>query len=366
VAILPILLILLQVPDYLIMDPQSRQRPAEDSIDQIDREDVSESAAELQRGAVVREAAVAVESDENPLEEAHRTDAWNEFAADRLPCEDAVGSPQSGAPEQNSLASVVESSSELLNRLILQFNDLTALVSTVSTTDAGHAGHTEADSLRRQVAKLEEQVAGLQQQNNDLASQLDRSNNEQPVSSASTSSNESLSWEARKELILQQMEDESFDAEAFIETLTPDKTDECDPLTYVQQLHEEIEGLEAEIQELQCFREQQSQPSLVAEPAAAVDAADMSDGDELLRHERAKLKELQAECETRIRESEIAASLERAKLSRERRELARKSAELEEQLTQLRREAEESSQSGATGSRRWLAKLGLQDTGRDK
>ncbi len=350
------------------MASKSRERPAKDSIDQVVGEDVSESAeAELGTRAVFVEGADEVESDDHPEASCHRTADWNEFADDTMPCEDPLQSPKSvtGA-DQHSLASVVESSSELLNRLILQFNDLTELVSTVSATSSDHADQSEVETLRRQVAELEDQVAELQQQNNDLAAQVARPDPQPSVSAAAAGSNESLSWEARKELILQQMEDESFDAEAFIETLNPETTDACDPVAHVLQLHEELEYLEAELQKLQYLQAQQSPPPQTADPCAANANANTLDDDALIRQERAKLKELQTECETRIRESEIAVSLERARLSRERRELAHKNAELEEQLSHLRREADVSRKAGVTGSRRWLAKLGLQDSDREK
>ena len=347
------------------MASKSRKRPATDSIDQVGGDDGIESdQAEFGLGAVFGQGAVEFEFDGHPEESCHRTDDWNELADDMVPGEDSVQSPESVTDAHRpSLASVVESSSELLNRLILQFNDLTELVSNVSATGPDHSDQSEVETLRRRVAELEDQVADLQQQNNDLASQVARPAQDNPVSAAAAGSKESLSWEARKELILQQMEDETFDAEAFIETLNPETTDACDPVAHVQQLHEELEYLEAELQELQYLRTQ-SQPPHAAKPRAA-DDANTVDGDALIRQERAKLQELQAECEARIRESEIAVSLERAKLSRERRELAHKNAELEEQLSHLRREAEVSSKAGATGSRRWLAKLGLQDSDKE-
>ena len=81
----------------------------------------------------------------------------------------------------------------------------------------------------------------------------------------------------------------------------------------------------------------------------------------MVREEREKIREIQQDWEARFRESEIAASLERARISRERRALSLKNAELEEQLIHFRRESEENRKAGISGSRRWLAKLGLHD-----
>ncbi|NND96353.1 MAG: hypothetical protein HKN47_03365, partial [Pirellulaceae bacterium] len=144
-----------------------------------------------------------------------------------------------------------------------------------------------------------------------------------------------------------------------------------DPVAYVHQLNaeldrrlDEVQRRESEVKELQALLQQQSETrdcSGVAIGAAAI--AELVEGDELIREEREKLQSLQAQWEERFRESEITASLERAKLSRERRELALKNAELEEQLVHFRRESEETRALGGGTSRRWMAKLGLTDVG---
>ncbi len=162
-------------------------------------------------------------------------------------------------------------------------------------------------------------------------------------------------------MILQQMEEDTFDPEAFIATLASDVDNETiDPIAHVEQLHAELQQRDDEITELQCLLEQQSKTTVgdVTDNAAI---AELVDADDLVREERDRLQTLRVEWEERFRQDEIAASLERAKLSRERRQLARKNEELEEQLAHLRREAEEDRRAGVTGARRWLAKLGLDD-----
>jgi hypothetical protein len=83
------------------------------------------------------------------------------------------------------------------------------------------------------------------------------------------------------------------------------------------------------------------------------------DDDELIREERSRLKEIQAEWEAKFRDMEIAASIERASLARERRQLECQNAELEEQLAHLKQELRQESIAGPTQPRRWFAKLGL-------
>ena len=108
-------------------------------------------------------------------------------------------------------------------------------------------------------------------------------------------------------------------------------------------------------------RNESDHDSGVASGSGAASSTNTLDADTMVREEREKIREIQQDWEARFRESEIAASLERARISRERRALSLKNAELEEQLIHFRRESEENRKAGISGSRRWLAKLGLHD-----
>jgi hypothetical protein len=93
----------------------------------------------------------------------------------------------------------------------------------------------------------------------------------------------------------------------------------------------------------------------VAIGAAAI--AQMFDTDELIQQERQKLKEIQLEWETKLRQAEIDLSMERAKLARERTQLE---SELEEAKRCLPADAAtEVAKGGRT--RKWLEHLGLKD-----
>jgi chromosome segregation ATPase len=76
--------------------------------------------------------------------------------------------------------------------------------------------------------------------------------------------------------------------------------------------------------------------------------------DQAIRAERARLAELQSECEQQVRDLEIRSSLERAKLSRENSELRQHIEELQRQVKDLEKQV-----SIEGGGRRWMAKLGL-------
>ena len=79
----------------------------------------------------------------------------------------------------------------------------------------------EVDSLRDEIIKLECKVSGLEQQNSDLAAQVAGANIRMAVVSADVT-NETMSWEDRKNLILRQMESADFDTDDFCSTLDND------------------------------------------------------------------------------------------------------------------------------------------------
>jgi len=233
----------------------------------------------------------------------------------------------------------------------------------------------ETELLKEQLDSLVGDNHELRQQNEDLAAQLAQSSVRQTVQTH-TGVDESLSWEERKALIFKQMEDDSFDASSFIDSMSDSaravvdsscpETQGCeDPVRFVESLVEQVQRAEEdvrrredEIQELRMLLQQKSetQQSGVVMGAAAI--AGMVDSDDLVQQERERLHELKTEWEEKFRQAEIAASLERAKLSRERQQLARKAAELEDQLTDLQRERR-ALKEPESGGRRWLAELGL-------
>ena len=280
---------------------------------------------------------------------------------------------------------------DLINRAARLSEQLSESEVMIERLQVDNAAIDEAErtieQLRSENDKLQEANQSLVDQSSDLASQVAGTAARKVV--PGIEQGESLSWEERKELIYAQMADDSFDAGSFVESLNetqkpaaaddgPDAADEsgfgsccsilpspasfADPVDYVNELHDEIRRRDEEIRELRILLDEQStqRGDGVAVGAAAI--AGMVDADELVTEERERLKQLQAEWEEKFREGEIAASLERAKLSRERRELAKKQEELAEQIEHARRASQVSKETGGdTTSRRWLAKLGLDE-----
>ncbi len=205
--------------------------------------------------------------------------------------------------------------------------------------------------------RMKAELADLREQNADLATQLARIQmagiHNAPHLNLGKLSQESMTWEQRKRLILQQLENET--AAANPEEYQNHRNEVEEILRSTQA---EIERRDAEIAELQSIVQQQSNTREgVAIGAAAI--AQMLDSDELVKLEREKLATIQQQWEAKLREAEIELSLERAKLSRER-------AELEERLRNPADAIKPVSTEPTTTPdgkpvRRWLEHLGLRD-----
>jgi len=214
---------------------------------------------------------------------------------------------------------------------------------------------SDAEATLR-IRTLEQRIESLVEQNDQLASELAHLAVQRTVDQSSDAS-ASLSWEERKALLYRQFESEEC---ANIAAGEPGSNQvECELRHELACMQHELLSRDAEIKELRTLLEQrpQVQGSELAFGAAAITR--LFDDDELIREERLRLKEIQAEWEIKFRDMEIAASIERANLARERRQLECQNAELEEQLAHLKQELRQESIAGPTQNRRWFAKLGL-------
>ncbi len=224
--------------------------------------------------------------------------------------------------------------------------------------DANHAkSANSADDENDANTRMNAEIADLREQNADLATQLARlqmaGSHIVPHLNLSKLNQESMTWEQRKRLILQQLENET--AATNPEEYQNHRNEVEEILRTTQA---EIDRREAEIAELKSIVQQQSNTHEgLAIGAAAI--AQMLDSDELVKLEREKLVGIQKEWETKLREAEIEMSLERAKLSRER-------AELEERLRNPVEAAKPATPEPVVTIdgkpvRRWLEHLGLRD-----
>jgi len=285
---------------------------------------------------------------------------------------------------------------ERLETLLSRFDRLDDRLDHFCTSEGessslGSQAVPDAEELRQLRKELEEAWRSnedLRQDNESLTAQLAQANASQTIQS-NIGVDESLSWEDRKAVIMAQMEADSFDADSFIDSLSeqtqesfrsestnsPEEYEgEQTPSQFVESLagrigdmEDVIRRREQEISDLKNLLENQSgtwqsetRESGIAIGAAAI--AGLIDADPLVIEERARLQQLKDDWEDKFRQSEIEASLERAKLSRERQELAKRTQDLEERLDELQREKKNEANPPAKG-RRWLAELGLTPNG---
>lgn len=214
----------------------------------------------------------------------------------------------------------------------------------------------------RRLADIEAENAELVEQNSDLATQIAK------IQVSATGSKphmqfdqESLSWEERKLLILQQLENETDEANDDPVQQEVQLARQLEVKDLVETTEAEIARRDREIEELRSIVEQQSNTSQgVAIGAAAI--AQMFESDDLIKQERNKLKDIQQEWEEKLRQAEIDLSMERAKLARERSQLE---AELEKvKQAQDNETLHDEIQEKVKGrKRKWLEHLGLKDEG---
>lgn len=214
----------------------------------------------------------------------------------------------------------------------------------------------ELESVEQQLYDLQLELLDLRSQNSDLASQIAKHQlNATAARPHECLNQESLTWEERKQLIMQQL-DADADAEQVPETTVLKNLEIEDIINTTQK---EIERRDREIGELHSIIEQQSSAREgMAIGAAAI--AQMLDADELISQERQKLKDIQREWEDKLRQAEIDLSMERAKLARER-------TQLETELEQARKSPPspfveiEGQTKAQARTRKWLEHLGLKE-----
>lgn len=237
----------------------------------------------------------------------------------------------------------------------------------------------QAELLFEREDDLQKQIDTLIEQNRSLTTELSQlSSAEAPSlaaaaidSSMADSREESLTWEQRKEKILQQMENETFDADSFVQNLQSESASDEDPASIVNRLFDSLQRMEtqsgeqrSEIQQLQRMLDEATQTAAASGGDTMVGAAAIAgllDSDELVREERERWQSMQQHWQEKFRDLEVKSSVERAKLSRERQTLASKVQEMEDELSQLRRNKACEEENGP-GTRKWLVKLGLNDT----
>jgi hypothetical protein len=203
------------------------------------------------------------------------------------------------------------------------------------------------EDLQRRFEMAVEEVRELKKTNAELEARANRRSDAPP---AKPGAGIGLDWETQKQRLLASLEaDDRDDREADAERQTIEGT-----IRITDQI---VAQKDREIAEL---KKQLAEAASAGSAVNEADLAEVFNQDELIRQERERLKQSQAEWREKIGKAEISISVERAKIARER-------AELEEKLRILQREQqsrlpnESPSEGGKPPRSRWLARLGLKE-----
>ncbi len=249
----------------------------------------------------------------------------------------------------------LEQANAKIEQLERQLTEKEELLSQTPPDSSDPEQEARVTELEQQLAEFQEKVELLEQENERLAA-LEHSMPPGGNRPHVNFNQESLSWEERKKLIMEQLEHDDSPQSSEVQA------SKLEIESILETTQAEIERRDRDIEELRTIIEQQSDTKQgVAIGAAAI--AQMFDDDELVVQEREKLKTLQSEWEDKVRQAEIDISMERAKLARQRSEVECKVAELEAQLAKhggtLPPAPNEEAAGGRT--RKWLEHLGLKE-----
>lgn len=208
--------------------------------------------------------------------------------------------------------------------------------------------YLENRRLQSMLGGLQEELSDLRRQNAELASKVAQQTADHAMmTSAQTgASQEKLTWEARKRIILQQLELDALRDSDF------DRARIADLHAIIEITEDEVARRDQEIEELrEIIQTQATARDGIA--IGAIGVAQILDADLIINAERQKLRDIQQEWESKLRQAEIDLSMERAKLARERVELE---ALRTQQVSQTA-----STAPGDKQQRRWLDFLGLKE-----
>lgn len=247
---------------------------------------------------------------------------------------------QTPAADPAELAALKQERDGLADRLA----EAEARLREQATSDEQESG--ERGDLQRRFEMAVEEVRELKRANAELETKLKARGTAAAVPAASGGG---LDWEAQKQRLLASLEaDTDEDEEAVAERTNIEGT-----IRITDQI---VAQKDQEIVELKRLLDERHEPATSASTAAA----ELLDRDEVIRQEREKLAQAQAEWREKIGQAEIDISVERAKIARERAVLEEKVRQFESEQERLAANQESADPSKPTRGR-WLARLGLKD-----
>jgi len=292
-------------------------------------------------------AAAEARIDKLVSENAALQDCVNE-AADRL---------QGDAPDAAELTALTEQRDAAVERsetLAEQVRDLEQRCEEVERQKAAPSeeGSEELEDLRRRHEMAMDDLRELKQRNAELESRATK-----PSPAADSGGDAGLDWEAQKQRLLAQLDEIDEQDETPEERADRLKIEEI-----IRKTDAAVASKEKELADLrQLLEEQSNNLGEMAVGAAAL--GQLFDTDEIVKQERERLAQIQAEWEAKLREAEIEVSVERAKIARERAQLDERQQKLEQlhAREQAKGEAADEPKSKGGSRGRWLSRLGLKD-----
>lgn len=218
-------------------------------------------------------------------------------------------------------------------------------------------GAENAEDLQRQLEMALQELRELKAANAGLVQQLSTARSAAPPSGSL--SDQGFDWESQKRRLLQQLESDfqSPDPQRSQERLTIEKA--------IRATDRAMAEKDREIAELQAeFKRRLAGLGNAPRSDSAASVAELLDQDEIIRQERENLRRIQEEWRERIRQAEVEASVERAKIARERVVLEDRIRALEAERAEFMAIRGEDNAADKAKSRprgRWLARLGLKE-----
>lgn len=246
---------------------------------------------------------------------------------------------------EQELASRPERDQAEMPELIHLRAERDSLAEQVATLEARPAKepNTDADQqladLRRRFEMAVEDVRQLKTEKAKLEQELATARRS-PVTAGESGATD---WEAQKRRLLASLEGEA--------PTTPQRKQERANIEEAIRVTDEV--VAAKDRELEALRRQLDDASAATNPERIIDA------DELIRTERHRLTELEAELHEKLRAAEMELSVARAKLTRQASELEKQRIELEALKKSEPIQASSGTAPQSPPKRRWLNKLGL-------
>jgi chromosome segregation ATPase len=224
-----------------------------------------------------------------------------------------------------------------------------------------------SEDLQRRFEMAVDDVRQLKRRNSELEEELanlEANAQQKPSRAESTFTGD---WEATKKRLLAELQEDTEQTGggqlAEDERLTVEGT--------IRITDEMIMQRDQEIAQLKDQLTQQGNQLVAAEQTTVVTAveAEVLDQDAVIQQERQRLVELQHEWQEKLRQAEVDISVQRARLARERTDVDEQLRTLEEEKTALA--SQKPGESSAPNSskkpgHRWLARLGLKESDREK